>query len=183
MLSIDGSGHKRCDRRRVRAVWCLPIALMSLVCLSCEPHPHHPRHFPITSGRPTDLPPHGATLHVIAVEGEVKRSTVAWLEHHGYRVMQGIGADAAILGEVVDQSAIWAGVTPEVIIRLQRPPGAPSVILGRAMMPIATGGERMLHELTCQALATAWGYPPSGQLDIPSEQMCTAGMAEDAALR
>jgi hypothetical protein len=97
--------------------------------------------------------------------------------------MQGIGADAAILGEVVDQSAIWAGVTPEVIIRLQRPPGAPSVILGRAMMPIATGGERMLHELTCQALAAAWGYRPSGQLDIPSEQMCTAGMAEDAALR
>jgi hypothetical protein len=36
----------------------------------------------------------------------------------------------------------------------------------------------MLHELTCQALATAWGCRASGQLDIPSEQMCTAGMAE-----
>jgi hypothetical protein len=151
---------------------------MSVVYLSCEPRPHPARHFPITSGRPTDLPPRGATLHMIAAEGEVKRSTVAWLQHHGYRVMQGAGADAAILCEVVELPAIWAGVTPEVIIRLQRPPGAASVILGRAMMPIATRGKRMLHELTCQALATAWGYRPSGQLDIPSEQMCTAGMAE-----
>lgn len=170
--------HKGWDGRRVRAVWWLAITLMSVVCLGCESRPHPLRHFPITSGRPTDLPPHGATLHVIAVEGEVKRSTVAWLQQHGYRVRQGAGADAAILCEAVDQPAIWEGVTPEVIIRLQRPPGAASVILGRAMMPTATGGERVLHELTCQALATAWGYRPSGQLDIPSEQMCTTGMAE-----
>jgi hypothetical protein len=133
-------------------------------------------HFPITSGRPTDLPPRGATLRVIAVDGEVMRTTVVWLERHGYRVIQAAGADAAILCEVVDQPAIWAGVTSEVIIRLQRPSGTASVILGRAMMPIATRGEGVLHDLTCQALATAWGYRPSGQLDIPSEQMCTAGM-------
>jgi hypothetical protein len=55
--------------------------------------------------------------------------------------MHGAGADAAIFGEVVDQPAIWTGVTPSE------------------------------------------GYRPSEQLDIPSEQMCTAGMAEDAALR
>ena len=170
--------HKRCDARRVWTVWCLPIALIMVVCLSCEPRPHPARHFPITSGCPTDLPSRGATLHVIALNEEVRRSAAAWLEHHGYRVMQPAGADTAILCEVVNQPAIGAGVTPEVIIRLQRPLGGASVILGRAMMPIAARGERVLHDLTCQALATAWGYRPSGQLDIPSEQMCTAGMTE-----
>lgn len=34
------------------------------------------------------------------------------------------------------------------------------------------------RNLTCQALATAWGFRPSGQLDIPSSLMCTAGQTE-----
>jgi hypothetical protein len=107
----------------VQAVWWLPIALTSVVCLSCERRPHPATHFPITSGRPTELSPRGAILHVIGVEGQVKRSAVTWLQHLGDRVMQGAGADAAILCEILDPPAIWAGVTREVIIRLQRPPG------------------------------------------------------------
>jgi hypothetical protein len=39
-------------------------------------------------------------------------------------------------------------------------------------------GEKTLRSLTCQALATAWGFRPSGQLDIPSSLMCTAGQTE-----
>lgn len=35
--------------------------------------------------------------------------------------------------------------------------------------------EKTFRNLTCQALATAWGFRPSGQLDIPSSLMCTAG--------
>lgn len=39
------------------------------------------------------------------------------------------------------------------------------------------------RSLTCQALATAWGLRPSGQLEIPSSLMCTAGQTEPAFLR
>jgi hypothetical protein len=37
---------------------------------------------------------------------------------------------------------------------------------------------RTFQSLTCQALATAWGLRPSGQLEIPSSLMCTAGQTE-----
>ena len=33
--------------------------------------------------------------------------------------------------------------------------------------------------LTCQALAAAWGLRPSGQLEIPSQAMCTTGQTEE----
>ena len=39
------------------------------------------------------------------------------------------------------------------------------------------------RNLTCQALATAWGLRPSGQLDIPSGLMCTAGQTEPIPIR
>jgi hypothetical protein len=35
-----------------------------------------------------------------------------------------------------------------------------------------------LTMLVCQALATAWGFRPGGQLAIPSKLMCTAGQTE-----
>jgi hypothetical protein len=38
--------------------------------------------------------------------------------------------------------------------------------------------EETLRNLTCQAFATAWGYRPSGQLEIPSNLACTAGQTE-----
>jgi len=39
------------------------------------------------------------------------------------------------------------------------------------------------RNLTCQAFATAWGYRPSGQLDIPSSLMCTAGQTKPIPIR
>ena len=39
------------------------------------------------------------------------------------------------------------------------------------------------RNLTCQAAATAWGFRPSGQLDIPSSLMCTAGQTEPTPVR
>jgi hypothetical protein len=39
------------------------------------------------------------------------------------------------------------------------------------------------RNLTCQAIATAWGFRPSGQLDIPSSLMCTAGETEPTPIR
>jgi hypothetical protein len=44
-------------------------------------------------------------------------------------------------------------------------------------------GRRTFQSLTCQALATAWGLRPSGQLEIPSSVMCTAGQTEPGFLR
>ena len=35
--------------------------------------------------------------------------------------------------------------------------------------------DKTIRSLTCQAFATAWGFRPSGQLEIPSHLMCTAG--------
>lgn len=42
---------------------------------------------------------------------------------------------------------------------------------------------KTFRSLTCQALATAWGIRPSGQLDIPSGLMCTAGQTEPMPIR
>lgn len=39
------------------------------------------------------------------------------------------------------------------------------------------------RSLTCQAFATAWGFRPSGQLDIPSSLMCTAGQTGPIPIR
>jgi hypothetical protein len=53
---------------------------------------------------------------------------------------------------------------------------------GNAHYPhcVSLSGETLQH-LTCQAFATAWGFRPSGQLDIPSNLMCTVGQTEPVA--
>jgi hypothetical protein len=54
-----------------------------------------------------------------------------------------------------------------------------TALRGNAHYPhcVATSDETF-RNLTCQALATAWGYRPSGQLEIPSTLSCTAGQTE-----
>ena len=54
-----------------------------------------------------------------------------------------------------------------------------TVLQGNAHYPhcVELSGETF-RNLTCQAFATAWGFRPAGQLDIPSNQMCTAGQTE-----
>lgn len=48
---------------------------------------------------------------------------------------------------------------------------------GTARYPQQTGGgpEDTLMKLTCQALATAWGFRPSGDQAIASQSMCAVG--------
>jgi hypothetical protein len=41
----------------------------------------------------------------------------------------------------------------------------------------------VLENLTCQALATAWGFRPSGQLEIPSSLACTTGQISLSTMR
>jgi hypothetical protein len=43
--------------------------------------------------------------------------------------------------------------------------------------------DETFRNLTCQAFATAWGFRPSGQLDIPSSLMCTSGQTEPTPIR
>lgn len=43
--------------------------------------------------------------------------------------------------------------------------------------------DETLRNLTCQALATAWGFRPSGQLDIPGSLMCTTGQTAPMPIR
>jgi hypothetical protein len=59
-----------------------------------------------------------------------------------------------------------------------------TVLRGSAHYPhcVDLSGETF-QNLTCQAFATAWGYRPSGQLDIPSSLMCTTGQTEPTPIR
>jgi hypothetical protein len=51
-----------------------------------------------------------------------------------------------------------------------------SVLRGGAHYPhCVERNEQTVRHLTCQALATAWGFRSAGQLEIPSHLACTAG--------
>lgn len=43
--------------------------------------------------------------------------------------------------------------------------------------------DKTIRSLTCQAFATAWGFRPSGQLEIPSNLMCTTGQTASPPIR
>lgn len=43
--------------------------------------------------------------------------------------------------------------------------------------------DKTIRNLTCQAFATAWGFRPSGQLEIPSSLMCTTGQTAPTPIR
>lgn len=43
--------------------------------------------------------------------------------------------------------------------------------------------DETLRNLTCQAFATAWGFRPSGQLEIPSNLTCTVGQTGPPPIR
>ena len=50
------------------------------------------------------------------------------------------------------------------------------ILRGNAHYPhCVEQNERTVHNLVCQALATAWGFRPSGQLELPSHLACTTG--------
>jgi len=59
-----------------------------------------------------------------------------------------------------------------------------TVLRGSAHYPhcVDLSGETF-QNLTCQAFATAWGFRPSGQLDIPASLMCTTGQTEPIPIR
>ena len=59
-----------------------------------------------------------------------------------------------------------------------------SVLRGNAHYPhCVEHNDQTFQNLTCQALATAWGFRPSGQLEIPSHLACTAGQSAPTPTR
>ena len=53
-----------------------------------------------------------------------------------------------------------------------------SVLRGNAHYPnCVEHNDQTVQNLTCQALATAWGFRSAGQLEIPSHLACTAGQS------
>lgn len=59
-----------------------------------------------------------------------------------------------------------------------------TLLRGHAHYPHCVAlSDTTIRSLTCQALATAWGYRPSGQLDLPSDLMCTTGQIEPIPFR
>lgn len=53
-----------------------------------------------------------------------------------------------------------------------------SVLQGNAHYPhCVEHNDQTFQSLSCQALATAWGFRSSGQLEIPSHLACTAGQS------
>jgi hypothetical protein len=59
-----------------------------------------------------------------------------------------------------------------------------SILRGNAHYPhCVERNDQTFQNLTCQALATAWGFRSSGQLEIPSHLACTAGQSTPAPNR
>ena len=59
-----------------------------------------------------------------------------------------------------------------------------TVLRGSAHYPHCVDfSSETFQNLICQAFATAWGFRPSGQLDIPSSLMCTTGQTEPIPIR
>ena len=59
-----------------------------------------------------------------------------------------------------------------------------TVLRGSAHYPHCVDlSDKTSRSLTCQAIATAWGFRPSGQLDIPSSLMCTVGQTAPTPIR
>jgi len=167
-------------------------------------------HFPITNGFHSDLP---TEKQRILIWGNSSLSKVAekWLRSHHYSPIlalpQKIHAEldhgeafrlAAELGTefvlLLEQEELKTGalIEPHCGARfnlsitarglLQR--SREMVFRGSAHYPqCVERTHEIVEHLTCQALATAWGFRPSGQLEIPSSLACTTGQVPLPATR
>jgi hypothetical protein len=150
------------------------VAVALLVFMGCDSPDVRQVHYPITGVSHNQIPPRHATVRVVAGNLIVQETADRWLKDHGY-VLTTTGAAVILRLESGEEAAIYGGKTP--VIRIIGTEGASGRLLveSRAAMPIAGRSDQLLRDLTCQALATAWGFRPSGQLDIPSALMCKAG--------
>ncbi len=166
--------------------------------------------FPITHGFHAQIP---SEHHRILIWGDplLTKTTEEWLRsHHDSHILvpsqnphQALGREAllALAGDLradfvlllereelktgaLIESPCDAGFNLSVTVRGLLPGNGETVFRGSAYYPhCVERTHEIVKNLTCQALATAWGFRPSGQLEIPSSLACTAGQITPASIR
>ncbi len=159
-------------------------------------------HFPITSGFHTRLP---TDQQHILLWGDPRLTAIAeeWLRSHRYSELlippqnlktgsdrqaalasaAKLNAEFALLLERVDtkegtllESHCETLFHTSVDIHGLSVEREEIVLRGRAHYPqCVERNDKIVRNLICQALATAWGFRPSRQLEIPSHLACTTG--------
>ena len=188
---------------------CLPSILLILEgCSSTSPPSGI--HFPITNGSHTLLP---RAQQRILIWGDPLLARVAdeWLRSHHYSnilmppqipypppdrqvaLVAAAEVNAAFVlilereerkeGALIQASC---GALFNIIVDVQglSVERGVRVLRGGAHYPhCVEPNEQTVRHLTCQALATAWGFRSAGQLEIPSHLACTAGQNTPAPNR
>jgi hypothetical protein len=182
---------------------CLLSILLILEGCSSTPTPSGV-HFPITSGSHTLLP---GERQRILIWGDPLLTRVAeeWLRSHHYSSILMPPQIPHTSSDRQAALAVAAEVNAEFVLVLEREAlkegaliqascgalfninidvqGLPvkrgaSVLRGNAHYPhCVEHNDQTVQNLTCQALATAWGFRSAGQLEIPSHLACTAGQS------
>lgn len=183
------------------ALTCAVSTLLILTGCHSTPPPSGV-HFPITSGSHTLLP---SAQQRILIWGDplLARMAEKWLRSHHYihilmpsqirhpvsnhQVALAIAAEAnaelvlilerqALKEGALIQARCGAGFNITVEVRGLSVEHGGSVLRGNAHYPHCVEyNDQTVQNLTCQALATAWGFRSAGQLEIPSHLACTAG--------
>lgn len=167
-------------------------------------------HFPITNGFHVLLP---TERQRILIWGEPPLTDVAeaWLQSHHYSDILGslhnlhsVSNRDAVLTLATEQQADFVlilereelktgaliesrcgdrfniSITVHGLSRMSRE----TVFRSSAYYPhCVKDTHEVMKNLTCQALATAWGFRPSGQLEIPSSLACTTGQTSLSTMR
>ena len=188
---------------------CLPSILLILEGCSSTP-PRSGVHFPITSGSHTLLP---NAQQRILIWGDPLLARVAdeWLRSHHYSnilipsqipyplsnrqvaLVAAAEVNAAFVlileREELKEGALLrtncgALFNIAVDVRDLSVERGGSVLRGNAHYPhCVEHNDQTVQNLTCQALATAWGFRSAGHLEIPSHLACTAGQSTPAPNR
>jgi hypothetical protein len=182
---------------------CLPSILLILEGCSATPPPSG-IHFPITNGSHTLLP---SAQQRILIWGDplLARMAEEWLRSHHYSsilmppqipyppldpqvaLVAAAEANASFVlileREVLKEGALiqancGARFNITVKVRGLSVERGESVLRSNAHYPhCVEHNDQTVQNLTCQALATAWGFRSAGQLEIPSHLACTAGQS------
>ncbi len=189
---------------RISSAITLPYLLSTLLILNgCSPTLSPSAvHFPITNGSHTLLP---SAQQRILIWGDPLLARIAdeWLRSHHYSnilmppqipyppsdrqvaLVAAAEVNAAFVlilkreelkeGALI-QASCGALFNITVDVRGLSVERGVSVLRGGAHYPhCVERNEQTVRHLTCQALATAWGFRSAGQLEIPSHLACTAG--------
>lgn len=200
------------QRYRVGSVFAfmclLPILLLSNGCT--QKRPPASVHFPITNGFHTRLPTEQQRILIWGAP-PLSNVTAAWLRSHHYSDILELPQDITSVRDheavltvatarqaefvlILEQEELKTGALMEshcgdrfnisVTVRGLSRVSRETVFRGSAYYPhCVEPTHEVMKSLTCQALATAWGYRPSGQLEIPSSLACTAGQITPPTVR